>query len=129
MISLASCHAAASIRSSLGHDVVAAGQGSGASFGNVHITSDGGMADTGCAGAARIRKDDHVVLCWARACGVCPACLDGRSVLCDRLDKVTFRNKLPSGATHLRARDRTVAPFLGTACFADCVIVPEAGAI
>ena len=81
------------------------------------------------AGVTRIRKDDHIVLCWAPACGVCPACLDGRSVLCDRLDKVTFRNKLPSGATHLRARDQTVAPFLGTACFADCVIVPEEGAI
>jgi S-(hydroxymethyl)glutathione dehydrogenase/alcohol dehydrogenase len=81
------------------------------------------------AGVTRIRKDDHVVLCWAPACGVCPACRDGRSVLCDRLDKVTFRNKLPSGATHLRAGDQIVAPFLGTACFADCVIVPEEGAI
>jgi S-(hydroxymethyl)glutathione dehydrogenase / alcohol dehydrogenase len=81
------------------------------------------------AGVTRVRRDDHVVLCWAPACGVCPACLDGRSVLCERLDKVTFRNKLPSGLMHLRAREQTVAPFLGTACFADCVIVPEEGAI
>src|SRR5436305_1674627 len=79
------------------------------------------------AGVTRIRKDDHIVLCWAPACGVCPACLDGRSVLCDRLDKVTFRNTLPSGATHLRARDQTVAPFLGPACFGDCVTVVLTG--
>jgi S-(hydroxymethyl)glutathione dehydrogenase/alcohol dehydrogenase len=50
-------------------------------------------------------------------------------VLCDRLEKVTFRNRLPSGETHLRAREQTIAPFLGTACFADFAIVPEEGAI
>jgi len=42
---------------------------------------------------------------------------------------VTFRNKLPSGAARLRARGQDVAPFLGTACFSDFVIVPEGGAI
>lgn len=80
-------------------------------------------------GVAGLREDDHVVLCWAPACGVCPSCRDGRSVLCDRLEKVTYRNRLPSGVAHLRAGDETIAPFLGTACFADFVVVPEAGAI
>ena len=78
---------------------------------------------------SRLRKDDHVVLCWAPACGVCPSCRDGRSVLCDRLERVTYRNRLPSGANHLRAGSQMVAPFLGTACFADFVVVPEEGAI
>jgi S-(hydroxymethyl)glutathione dehydrogenase/alcohol dehydrogenase len=78
---------------------------------------------------SRLAVGDHVVLCWAPACGVCPACREGRAVLCDRLEKTTYRNKLPSGATRLRARDRDVAPFLGTACFADFVVVPEEGAI
>jgi S-(hydroxymethyl)glutathione dehydrogenase/alcohol dehydrogenase len=73
----------------------------------------------------RVAVDDHVVLSWAPACGKCPSCLDGRAVLCDRLEKVTFRNKLPSGAVHLHARNRDVAPFLGTACFADFAVVPE----
>ena len=50
-------------------------------------------------------------------------------MLCDRVEKVTFRNKLPSGASRLHARGRDVAPFLGTACFSDFVVVPEAGAI
>jgi len=40
------------------------------------------------------------------------------ALYCDRLDKVTYRNKLPFGGTRLRARDADVAPFLGTACFA-----------
>lgn len=78
---------------------------------------------------ARAAVGDHVVLSWAPACGECPSCLDGRSVLCDRLEKVTFRNRLPSGASRLHARDRDLAPFLGTACFADAVVVPESAVI
>jgi S-(hydroxymethyl)glutathione dehydrogenase/alcohol dehydrogenase len=76
-----------------------------------------------------VKPGDHVVLCWAPACGVCAPCLEGRAVLCDRVEKVTFRNKLPSGASRLHARGQDVAPFLGTACFSDFVVVPEAGAI
>jgi Zn-dependent alcohol dehydrogenase len=76
-----------------------------------------------------LRRDDHVVFCWAPACGVCPPCREGRAVLCDRVEKVTYRNRLPSGEARLRARDRTVAPFLGTACFADFAVVPETGAV
>jgi len=76
-----------------------------------------------------LRPEDHVVLCWAPACGVCPPCREGRPVLCDRLEKVTYRNKLPSGATRLHARGRDVAPFLGTACFSSFVVVPAEAAI
>jgi S-(hydroxymethyl)glutathione dehydrogenase/alcohol dehydrogenase len=77
----------------------------------------------------RLKEGDRVVLCWAPPCGVCPSCLEGRPVLCDRLEKTTFRNKMPDGGTRVRARDKDVAPFLGTACFASHVVVPEAGAI
>jgi len=77
----------------------------------------------------KVKVGDHVVLCWAPACGVCAPCLEGRDVLCDRVEKVTFRNKLPSGAARLHARGQDVAPFLGTACFSEFVVVPEAGAI
>jgi Zn-dependent alcohol dehydrogenase len=50
-------------------------------------------------------------------------------VLCDRVEKVTFRNKLPSGAMRLHARGKALAPFLGTACFSDSVVVPADGVI
>jgi S-(hydroxymethyl)glutathione dehydrogenase/alcohol dehydrogenase len=80
-------------------------------------------------GVTGLRPGDHVVLCWAPACGVCPPCREGRAVLCDRVEKVSFRNKLPSGAARLHARGCDLAPFLGTACFSDFVVVPEGGAI
>ena len=81
------------------------------------------------AGVTSVARDDHVVLCWAPACGACPPCREGRAVLCDRLEKTTFRNRLPSGASRLHARQQDVAPFLGTACFADFVVVPQEAAI
>jgi S-(hydroxymethyl)glutathione dehydrogenase / alcohol dehydrogenase len=77
----------------------------------------------------RIQVGDHVVFCWAPACGRCPPCAEGRPVLCDRLERTTFRNRLPSGRTRLRARDQDLAPFLGTACFADYAVVAEEAAV
>jgi S-(hydroxymethyl)glutathione dehydrogenase / alcohol dehydrogenase len=88
----------------------------------------GVVRDVG-AGVSTLKRGDHVVLCWAPACGVCAPCLEGRAVLCDRVEKVTFRNKLPSGGARIHARGQDVAPFLGTACFSDLVVMPEAGAI
>jgi S-(hydroxymethyl)glutathione dehydrogenase/alcohol dehydrogenase len=86
------------------------------------------VRETGPA-VTSVRPGDHVVFCWAPPCGVCPPCREGRAVLCDRLEKVTYRNRLPSGATRLHARDQPVAPFLGTACFSDFVVIPEEAAV
>jgi S-(hydroxymethyl)glutathione dehydrogenase / alcohol dehydrogenase len=77
----------------------------------------------------RVRAGDHVVFCWAPACGTCPPCVAGTPLLCDRLDRTTFRNRLPSGGTRLRSRDRDIAPFLGTACFATHTVVPQEGVV
>lgn len=76
-------------------------------------------------GVTRVRAGDHVVFCWAPACGTCPPCLAGTPLLCDRLDRTTFRNRLPFGGTRLRARDKDLAAFLGTACFATHSVLPE----
>lgn len=80
-------------------------------------------------GVTRVKAGDHVVLCWAPACGQCPPCTDGTPLLCDRLEKTTFRNKLPWGGTRLSVRGQDVAPFLGTACFATHTVVPEEGLV
>ena len=84
----------------------------------------GVVRDTG-PGVTRVRAGDHVVLCWAPACGQCAPCQEGTPLLCDRLDKTTFRNKLPWGGTRLSANGEEVAPFLGTACFATHTVVPQ----
>ena len=80
-------------------------------------------------GVSHVKPGDHVVLCWAPACGSCSYCQDGRAVLCERLDRTTYRNKLPSGATKLRARGQDIAHFLGTACFAQHAVIPQEGAV
>ena len=80
-------------------------------------------------GVTRVRPGDHVVLCWAPSCGVCPSCAEGHAVLCDRLDTTTYRNRLPSGATPLHARGKDLGQFLGTGCFADYAVVAEEGTV
>jgi len=76
-----------------------------------------------------VRAGDHVVFCWAPPCGKCKLCLEGRPVLCDRLAKTTYRNRLPAGGSRLRARDQELNHFNGTACFADFAVVAQEGAI
>jgi len=88
----------------------------------------GVVLETG-ADVTGVTPGDHVVFCWAPPCGTCPSCAAGREVLCDRLDRTTFRNKLPSGATRLRARGQDLAHFLSTACFAHHVVIGESGAV
>src|SRR5262252_5089341 len=52
-------------------------------------------------GVTTHHEGDHVVFCWAPACGECPPCREGRAVLCDRVEKITYRNRLPSGVMRL----------------------------
>ena len=64
-----------------------------------------GVARAVGPGVTRVGVGDHVVLCWAPACRACEPCREGTPLLCDRLDKTTFRNKLPWGGSRLsRAR-------------------------
>ncbi len=80
-------------------------------------------------GVTRVQPGDPIVFCWAPACGLCPPCRAGLAVLCDRLEKTTYRNRLPGGVTRLHSGQERVGAFLGTACFADYAVVAEAGAI
>jgi S-(hydroxymethyl)glutathione dehydrogenase/alcohol dehydrogenase len=80
-------------------------------------------------GVTLVRAGQHVVFYWAPPCGACPLCLQGRPVLCDRLERTTYRNRLPGGGTRLRARGKDVAHYNGTACFADYAVVAEEGLI
>jgi S-(hydroxymethyl)glutathione dehydrogenase/alcohol dehydrogenase len=86
-----------------------------------------GVVHEVAAGVSRVRPGDHVVFCWAPACGTCPPCVAGTPLFCDRLDRTTFRNRLPFGGTRLKVGTEDVAPFLGTACFATHTILPESG--
>jgi S-(hydroxymethyl)glutathione dehydrogenase/alcohol dehydrogenase len=80
-------------------------------------------------GVTRVQVGDHVVLCWAPACGECLPCREGTPLLCDRLDKTTFRNQMPLGGTRHRRGSEDIAPFLGTACWATHTVVPQEGVV
>src|SRR5215212_2062332 len=80
-------------------------------------------------GVVGVGVGDSVVFCWAPPCGVCPPCVEGRPVLCDRLERTTYRNRLPAGDTLLTARGQKLAHYNGTACFAECAVVTGVGAV
>ena len=80
-------------------------------------------------GVKKVHPGDHVVFCWAPPCGVCSPCRSGHFVLCDRLPKTTYRNRLPAGGTRLKARSQDLYHFNSTACFADFAVVAEEGVI
>jgi Zn-dependent alcohol dehydrogenase len=80
-------------------------------------------------GVKNVRAGDPVVFCWAPPCGVCAPCKEGHPVLCDRLERTTYRNRLPAGDTLLSARGQKVSHYNGTACFADFAVVAEEGII
>ena len=80
-------------------------------------------------GVEGVRVGDAVVFCWAPPCGVCPPCVEGRPVLCDRLERTTYRNRLPAGDTLLTARGQKLSHYNGTACFADFAVVAAEGVI
>ncbi|HWS89620.1 MAG TPA: zinc-binding dehydrogenase [Pyrinomonadaceae bacterium] len=80
-------------------------------------------------GVKDVKAGDHVVFCWAPPCGACAPCKEGRPVLCDRLERTTYRNRLPAGDTLLSARGQKVSHYNGTACFADFAVVAEEGVI
>jgi len=81
------------------------------------------------AGVTRVAAGDIVVFCWAPPCGVCPPCRSGHAVLCDRLDKTTYKHRLPSKTPRLHSGGDAVTAFLGTACFAEHAVIAEEGAI
>src|SRR6185436_554505 len=88
-----------------------------------------GIVRAAGAGVTRVAAGDIVVLCWAPPCGVCPPCRSGHAVLCDRLDKTTYKHRLPSKTPRLHSGGDAVTAFLGTACFADHAVIAEEGAI
>ena len=77
-----------------------------------------------------VTPGDRVVLCWVPSCRECEACLAGRPTLCTVAAAHSFTGTMPDGTTRLRLPDGTALQHgLMTACFADRVVVPAAGAI
>jgi S-(hydroxymethyl)glutathione dehydrogenase/alcohol dehydrogenase len=79
---------------------------------------------------AHVAVGDEVVLCWVPSCRACAACRAGRPTLCTAAAENSLRGTLLDGTSRLRLPDGTALQHgLMTACFAERVVVPSAGAI
>jgi S-(hydroxymethyl)glutathione dehydrogenase/alcohol dehydrogenase len=81
-------------------------------------------------GVTNVGTGDHVVLCWVPSCRECAACRAGRPTLCTVAAAHSLAGTMCDGTTRLRLPDGTPLQHgLMTACFAERVVVPAAGAI
>lgn len=81
-------------------------------------------------GVTNVGTGDHVVLCWVPSCRECAACRAGRPTLCTVAAAHSLAGTMFDGTTRLRLPDGTPLQHgLMTACFAERVVVPAAGAI
>jgi S-(hydroxymethyl)glutathione dehydrogenase/alcohol dehydrogenase len=81
-------------------------------------------------GVTHVAPGDDVVLCWVPSCRECAACRAGRPTLCTVAATHSLAGTMPDGTTRLHLPDGTPLQHgLMTACFAERVVVPAAGAI
>jgi len=77
-----------------------------------------------------VAPGDRVAFCFVPACGTCVRCLGGKPNLCETAGRAAFKGTLLDGTSRLHRDDGTTLQHcLVTACFAEQVVVPAAGAI
>jgi len=72
---------------------------------------------------------DRVVICWAPACGECPACRRGRPAACEPLRAAIGAGTLLDGTTRLSYEGETVYRMTATGCLAERVVVQANAAL
>ncbi len=81
-------------------------------------------------GVTRIQKGDHVVACWAVACGKCKQCITGQEYICGTNRNFIEKGTLLDGTSRLTdANGKTVYHSIFVSGFAEYCVIPEAGAI
>ncbi len=86
-----------------------------------------GVVEAVGEGVTRTRPGDHVILSWIPNCGHCHYCAIGRPELCDSVPR--GKATMLDGTTRLSKDGRPIHHAFWVACFAERVVVPEAGVI
>jgi S-(hydroxymethyl)glutathione dehydrogenase/alcohol dehydrogenase len=89
-----------------------------------------GVVEVVGEGVAHVVPGDHVAFSIVPSCRHCEECRAGRFNLCLRAGEAGPRGVLLDGTSRLSLPDGTpLQHALTTACFAECAVVPAAGAI
>ena len=78
-------------------------------------------------GVATVKPGDHIILSFVPNCGRCGYCTTGRPNLCDL--HASTAGTLFDGTMRLHKGDQRISHFGKVACFAEQMVVPEAGCI
>lgn len=81
-------------------------------------------------GVSSVRAGDRVILCVpVPACGLCVACMQGRSHLCERGALTGAGRQVTDGTSRHRAGDRELGVFVFLGTFAEYTVVAEASCL
>ena len=81
-------------------------------------------------GVTQVQKGDHVVACWAVACGKCKLCLSGQGYLCSTNRKFLDKGTLLDGTSRLSdVNGNNLYHETLVSGFAEYMVIPEAGTI
>ncbi len=81
-------------------------------------------------GVTQIQKGDHVVACWAVACGKCKLCLSGQEYICGTNRKYLDNGTLLDGTSRLTdAKGNLLHHEILVSGLAEYCVIPEAGAV
>jgi S-(hydroxymethyl)glutathione dehydrogenase / alcohol dehydrogenase len=91
--------------------------------------ASGIVVDVG-PGVTQIKKGDHVVACWAAACGKCKLCLSGQGYLCSTTRGFLDKGTLLDGTSRLSdANGDTLCHETLVSGFAEYMVIPIESAI
>ena len=91
--------------------------------------ASGIVVDVG-PGVTKVQKGDHVVACWAAACGKCKFCLSDQGYLCSTNRKFLDRGTLLDGTSRLSDVNGNILYHETLVSgFAEYMVIPEESAI
>lgn len=82
------------------------------------------------AGVTALAPGDHVILTWMPRCGTCRQCAAARPWQCEKVvEVIETKGVLYDGTSRWSRNGTALHHFSGVSSFAECVVVPEAGAV
>jgi S-(hydroxymethyl)glutathione dehydrogenase / alcohol dehydrogenase len=88
-----------------------------------------GVVESVGESVTRVAPGDRVAFSFVPACARCRPCRTGRPNLCEKAGRAALRGSLLDGTSRLRLEGTELQHCLLTSCFAEQVVLAEAGAI
>ncbi len=76
-------------------------------------------------GVTSVKPGDHVIPLYIPECRECPACLSGKTNLCQKIASTLWSGYMPDATPRLSKNGQPIFHYMGTSTFAEYTVVPE----